>query len=208
MLSNSGAFSSFSCPDNNCQRPYCQYSHDKNIAPKVSISTKSTSSVVISQEEQPILNDYVGYYSTPTSSTTNQAYDPFATTYNYSSSSYAPEAPTTSYITNSYTPQFDSYIPTTETYNGSGGFTANDDISEITNTKKNEKPEIKQRTRKDSSEYVDPSKPVLPPDLGNDEILQFGKKPTRQESFVSKKSKKSSTKSSYRISNSSKEAYR
>lgn len=191
-----------------------------DTSPQKSISTDSVPStsssvIVISQEEAPILNDYVGYYSSDnatnpspstslstitTTATMNQAYNPFSIGYGYnynSATSYAPEAPTTSFNnTNPYIPEFNAYkSTTTETYNYSGGFAA-DDEDEVMDPKpsnisphKSKKgqgfalhdevmdpsPSKKPKIRKDSSEFVDPSKPVLPPDLSQDEILQFGK---------------------------------
>uniref|UniRef100_A0A914QEC2 Uncharacterized protein n=1 Tax=Panagrolaimus davidi TaxID=227884 RepID=A0A914QEC2_9BILA len=236
MLSSS-AFSQFSCPDNNCTRPYCQYNHEKRSAPITtasktsasadSVPSTSSSAIIISQEETPIPNDYVGYYTTAadatstitTGSVVQTAYDPFSSIYGYNSTSYAPEAPTTSFNnTNLYNPQFNTYNPTitttTESFNQDGGFTAADEDEVIDlkpsstisphKSKKgrgfvlNEEvsdPTPSKRVRKDSSEYVDPDKPVLPPDLSNDEILQFGKrqKPKNEkpeENFVSKKARK------------------
>ena len=151
------------------------FSEDVSTSSIEPFSSASSTSVVVSSEESSVASDYVGYVSTSQfgGGVPEDPYNPFLMTYNYTSSStsYAPTAPTATYNTDSYIPQQYSYDPSAHYPGGSYNLEEN-------NYYKPEVAPLPKQKRRDSSEFSGSSKPILPPDLGDDEILQFNKAKT------------------------------
>ncbi|KAE9555778.1 hypothetical protein FO519_000992 [Halicephalobus sp. NKZ332] len=177
MIGNSGVFQSIPCPDPQCKRPYCHFSHSEvasnSQAFPSSVGHSSTSYSASSSNAQ----------STVPVEITQESGDAYGSSYTgYYSASYSPAG------YNSYS----AYAPIAPNYEvGSTYYEANTDDSKK-ETKSLEDDSSRKRKRTLSSE--EPSKPRLPPDLGSDPLLTSLEKKVKKETVtiapVSKKAKR------------------
>uniref|UniRef100_A0A7E4UXH7 Exonuclease domain-containing protein n=1 Tax=Panagrellus redivivus TaxID=6233 RepID=A0A7E4UXH7_PANRE len=177
MLSRLGCFSSVRCPAKTCQRPYCPFRHgaliENDPSPQPADPIPSSSYTQITQQGTTnVQSDYNGYYTAASdpyapSSSTYDPYNPFSAQYNYTTPSYDAYAPTSSNA------PYSAYAPVSYTAEAAlpGGFDPNDDAEP--GKRMPESPErATKRARRKSNEYEDSGKPVVPPEIGNDEILR------------------------------------
>ena len=190
MIGTSGVFQSVPCPDPQCKRPYCHFSHSDGklmtfepcLYMKISVASSSQAfptSVTPFPTSYPSLSGDLP--SGASVEITQESGDMYGSSY-------------TGYYSASYTPGYNSYsayAPVAPNYEvGSTYYETNTDSN-----KKESKPaqeDSSRKRRRTSSE--DSSKPKLPPDLGNDPLLTSLEKNKKKETVtvvpVSKKAKR------------------